>query len=301
MPATSIRDLVIKDDDVVIGTHGRSFWILDNVTPLRQAATARAARDAYLFEPQAAWRVRWNMNTDTPLPPEEPAGENPPDGAMIDYWLKRPGSNVTLEIVDAAGALVRRYSSIDPPSYTVESEASRVNFPSWWVQPPTMLASAQGLQRFVWDLHYAPPKAFSSSYPIAAIPGHTPRLPQGPWVPPGAYTVRLTAAGRTLERALTVRMDPRVKTAPADLQQQFDLSMSLYDAINRAHDSVERLRASRGPAAASPAETELARLHGQMLSIYGILQGADVKPTSQVVAAVARLRAAVDRALEPAR
>jgi len=268
MPATSIRDLVIKDDDVVIGTHGRSFWILDNVTPLRQAAEARRASDVFLFEPQAAWRVRWNLNTDTPLPPEEPAGENPPDGAMIDYWLKRPGSGVTLEILDANGSLVRRYASTDPPPYTVESEASWVNFPSWWVQPPVTLPSAQGLQRFVWDLKYAPPRVTSFSYPIAAIPGNTTRQPQGPWVMPGTYTVRLTAFGRTLERPLTVRMDPRVKASPEDLQLQFDLSMQLYRRINDTQDQ---------------------RLKAQMLSVYGMLQGADVRPTPQIIEAARAL------------
>ena len=268
MPATSVRDLVVKDDDLAIGTHGRSFWILDNVTPLRQAAEARKAADVFLFAPQSAWRVRSNMNTDTPLPPEEPVGENPPDGAIIDYWLKRPGSAVTLEILDSSGALVRRYNSIDQPDYTVESEASRVNFPSWWVQPPTTLPSAPGLQRFVWDLKYAPPRAASYSYPIAAVPGRTPRMPQGPWVMPGTYTVRLTALGRTIERPLTVRMDPRVKASAADLQMQFDLSMQLYRRINDATDAAAAAR---------------------MLSVYGMLQAADVRPTTQLVEAVRTL------------
>ncbi len=283
MPATSVRDLIVKDDDLVIGTHGRSFWILDNVTPLRQAVDARKAQDAFLFAPQAAWRVRDNMNTDTPLPPEEPTGENPPDGAIIDYWLKRPGSGVSLEIRDAKGVVVRSYSSIDPPAYTVEGEASRVNFPSWWVEPPSTLPSAQGLQRFVWDLKYAPPRAFSYSYPIAAVPGRTPRLPQGPWVPPGTYTVRLTALGRTLERPLTVRMDPRVTASAADLQLQFDLSLDLYNRINVAYDEIMRMRAARGGGAAGEAETALVRRHAQMLSVYGMLQAADVKPTPQLI------------------
>ncbi len=297
MPATSVRDLVIKDDDVVIGTHGRSFWILDNVTPLRQAAAARDAREAFLFAPADAWRVRWNMNTDTPLPPEEPAGKNPPDGAMIDYWLKQPASGVVLEIVDAAGAAVRTFSSIDPPAYTVEGETPRVNFPSWWVQPPATLRSAQGLHRFVWDLKYAPPRAFSYSYPIAAIPGNTPREPMGLSVQPGTYTVRLTAHGRTLERPLTVKMDPRVTTPAADLQLQFDLSKTVYDGINRAHDAIARMRQTRGDAAATPGETALLRVHQQLVSMLGLLQDADVKPTTQAIAAVGELGSALERAI----
>ncbi|MDQ3171480.1 MAG: glycoside hydrolase [Acidobacteriota bacterium] len=297
MPATSVRDLVIKDDDVVIGTHGRSFWILDNITPLRQAAAARDAREAFLFAPADAWRVRWNMNTDTPLPPEEPAGKNPPDGAMIDYWLKQPASGVVLEIVDPAGAIVRTFSSIDPPAYTVEGETPRVNFPSWWVQPPATLRSAQGLHRSVWDLKYAPPRAFSYSYPIAAIPGNTPREPQGLSVQPGRYTVRLTAHGSTLERPLTVKMDPRVTTPVADLQLQFDLSKALYDGINRAHDAIARMRQTRGNAAVTPGETALMRVHQQMVSMLGLLQEADVKPTTQVIAAVRELGSALEVAI----
>ena len=114
MPATSIRDLVIHDDDIVVATHGRSFWILDDITPLRQMTQQVDASGATLFRPQAAWRVRWNTNTDTPLPPEEPAGENPPDGAIIDYVIGREAPRpVSLEIRDSTGYLVRRFSSED--------------------------------------------------------------------------------------------------------------------------------------------------------------------------------------------
>ena len=114
LPATSIRDLVIKDDDLVVGTHGRGFWILDDVTPLRQLTAEVAAAAVHLFRPQTATRVRWNMYTDTPMPQEEPAGQNPPDGAILTYRLARDARGpVTLEILDAKGALVRRYSSDD--------------------------------------------------------------------------------------------------------------------------------------------------------------------------------------------
>src|SRR5206468_757517 len=116
MPATSIRDLVIHDDDVVVGTHGRSFWILDNIMPLRQLNAEVASAEAFLFRPQVAYRVRWNLNTDTPLPPEEPAGHNPPDGAVIDYFLKSPSAGpITLEILDSQNKVVRRFTSTDLP------------------------------------------------------------------------------------------------------------------------------------------------------------------------------------------
>ena len=110
MPATSIRDLVVHENDLVVGTHGRSFWILDDVTPLRQAEREVAAADSFLFKPETAWRVRRSVNTDTPIPPEEPMGQNPPAGAIIDYWLKADAKLVTLEILDQNHRLVRRYS-----------------------------------------------------------------------------------------------------------------------------------------------------------------------------------------------
>ena len=114
MPATSIRDLVFKDDDVVVGTHGRSFWILDDIACLRQMTPETAQKDAVLYKSSLAVRVRWDMNTDTPLPPDEPAGQNPPDGAVIDYWLKADAAQpVKLEILDARGKVVRHYASTD--------------------------------------------------------------------------------------------------------------------------------------------------------------------------------------------
>jgi photosystem II stability/assembly factor-like uncharacterized protein len=126
MPATSIRDLVVKDDDLVVGTHGRSFWILDDITPLRRIAPAALQDAAFLFPPQQAWRFRWNKNTDTPLPPDEPAGQNPPDGAIVHYFLKGAAAGpVTLEIVDGAGTVVRRYRSDDTPEPPVEAATSR--------------------------------------------------------------------------------------------------------------------------------------------------------------------------------
>src|SRR5262249_26418780 len=156
MPATSIRDLVVHGDDIVVGTHGRSFWILDDITPLRQLTPEVASAAAHLFRPQVAYRVRWNLNTDTPLPPDEPAGKNPPDGAIINYYLRDKASGpVVLEILDSAGKSVRRYSSndrpepVDPKSLTIAVE---------WVRPPQVLSAEPGSHRFAWDLHYPPPE-----------------------------------------------------------------------------------------------------------------------------------------------
>ena len=262
MPATSIRDLVIKDDDLVIGTHGRSFWILDDITPLRQVGTRVAASAVHLYRPQDAWRVRWNMNTDTPLPPDEPAGENPPDGAIINYFLRTPVAAVLVEVIDVGGRVVRRYTSEEK----VEPPRDEGQVPRYWIRPPQPPAKTAGMHRIAWDLHYAPPKA-SFSYPIAATPANTARVPTGPWAPPGGYTVRLTAGGQTLTQPLRLRMDPRVKTPSSALDQQFRLSMRLYDAINRLFDLGDRARP----------------LHGQLLQLYAVVQGADVAPASQVV------------------
>jgi photosystem II stability/assembly factor-like uncharacterized protein len=265
MPATSIRDLVIKDDDLVIGTHGRSFWILSDITPLRQVGPRVAAAAVHLYRPQDAWRVRWNMNTDTPLPPDEPAGENPPDGAVINYWLKAPVASVLVEIVDAAGRVARRYTS-EEKAEPVRDEG---NAPRYWIRPAKPPGKTAGMHRVVWDLHYTPPRA-ASSFPIAATPGNTVRVPAGAWAPAGGYTVRLTAAGQTVTAPLRVRMDPRVKAPPSALQQQFTLSMRIVPAMNRLFD----LGAANDRARA---------LHSQLLQIYNTLQGADVAPASQVV------------------
>ena len=275
MPATSIRDLVIKDDDLVVGTHGRGFWILDNITPLRQATAKALEEDAVLFKPATAVRFQWNKNTDTPLPPDEPSAPNPPDGAVIDYYLKTPATTVvTLEVLDAAGKTVRRYASDEqaPPVKDVG------NVPAYWIRPVRILSADAGLHRFVWDLHYPPPPG-GQEYPIAATPRDTAPEPKGPWVLPGTYTVKLTANGRSVTQPLTVKMDPRVKTPPLGLQQQFTLSKRLYDAMVEIDP---RLRGG-------PENPELSRLSNQIAAAYGVIQEAAVAPPLQVASAAERL------------
>jgi photosystem II stability/assembly factor-like uncharacterized protein len=178
LPTISIRDLVIHADDIVVGTHGRSFWILDNITPLRQLTPQVAAADAYLFAPSVTYRVRRNNNTDTPLLPEEPAGKNPPDGAMIDFLLNSATSSpVVLEISDSSGKLVRRFSSADKPDVV---DPNRVNIPTYWIRPEQTLQAQPGMHRFVWDLRYPPPDSLHREYPISAIFHDTPLYPLGP-------------------------------------------------------------------------------------------------------------------------
>jgi hypothetical protein len=294
------------------------------VTPLRQIDDRAVAADAHLFEPQEAWRWRWNTWTDTPLPPDEPAGQNPPDGAVISYHLKAAATGpVTLQILAAGGEVVRTYSSGDPPEQPIEGR----NIPDYWIRPPQRLRTDAGLHRFVWDLHYPPPAVDTFSYPISAIGRDTWREPRGMWVMPGAYTVRLTVDGRAYERPLKVKMDPRVKTAAAGLLQQFNLSKQMYDGIAEAGRLLERMRVRRadtavalksavgpeadrlkkldaelaalegagggrggfGPPAAPGAPRSLSRLRAEMAAIYEVLQDADAAPTSQVRGAVAEL------------
>ncbi len=243
LPRTSMRDLWIHDRDLIVATHGRSFWILDDLSPLRQIDAAVAASEIHLFRPAPAVRVKRDTNTDTPLPPDEPAGRNPPDGAVIDYVLARalPGP-VVLEILDAAGRPVRRFSSADPPEATEEDLQKNAPVPLYWLRRASPLSAEAGMHRWVWDLHYPPPGSERHEYPISAIPGDTPRLPLGPTALPGRYTVRLTAGPAVLSVPLEVTMDPRVKAAPADLERLFRSETNLVSRMNRAYDTTLRAR-----------------------------------------------------------
>ena len=227
MPATSIRDLVIKDDDIVIGTHGRSFWILDNITPLRQLKV-NAPTATTLYKPQQAIRVRWNMNTDTPLPPEEPAGENPPDGAVIDYYLNNNEEEVQLDILNDKGTLIRRFSNKDT-LYKIPD----VNIPLYWIRPQQILAAKQGAHRFLWDMKYTPLNV-PVEYPMTAVIHNTAPVATAPWVMPGNYTVKLTVKGKVYTQNLAIKMDPRVKTPIAQLQKQHDLSVICYEGRKKS-------------------------------------------------------------------
>ncbi len=244
LPPTSIRDLVVHHDDVVVGTHGRSFWILDNITPLRQFSPEIANARAHLFAPQLTYRVRRNNNTDTPLPPEEPAGQNPPDGAMIDYSLKAATSApVTLEIVDASsGQTVRRFSSADRPEPV---NAKELDVPTYWVRPARVLSAEAGMHRFIWNLAYPEPDVLEHQYPISAIYHDTPRYPLGATVPPGQYKIVLTIGGQSYTQALEIRMDPRVKTTPEDLRQQFELDRKVAGALHQDFEALQQVRSLR--------------------------------------------------------
>src|SRR5260370_6182660 len=216
-----MRDVWINDNALIVAPHGRSFWILDDTASLREITQSLATSEPHLFKPASAYRVRRSTNTDTPLPPDEPAAATPPDGAIIDYYLPRSASGpVTLEILDAQGQLVRRFSSADQPPVS-DAELKKQLIPPYWVRPFRSLPTDAGMHRWVWDLHYPPPTSIRHEYPIAAVPHDTPRSPLGPSAVPGQYSVRLTVNGKSQTALLTLKLDPRVKTSTASQDKKF--------------------------------------------------------------------------------
>ena len=317
MPATSIRDLTIKDDDLIAATHGRGFWILDDVRPLRQIDASLTGSQAFLFRPQTALRVRWDTNTDTPLPPDVPAGQNPPDGAIIDYYLASQTTGVvTLEVVDGKGNVVRHYASNDP----VPPIDPMLDIPKYWIRPPLVLSNAPGVHRFLWDTRYAPIPQRKPQYGMEAVVHDTPPTPTAPWVMPGKYTVRLTVNGQTLTQPLIVKMDPRVHTPLVQLAQQFEISKQIYDDLIASNAALEELRGRRSQLAQthSPLEQQAAALEGEQRrglraaagppsfatangALFGLLtaiQNADVAPTAATISAVTESRHVLAQVME---
>jgi photosystem II stability/assembly factor-like uncharacterized protein len=308
LPHTSMRDLAVHGADLIVATHGRGFWVLDDVSRLRQLAVAKL-REPFLIAPAPAYRVQRSTWTDTPIPPDEPVAANPPDGAVLEYYLPRDVAGVVvLEVFDAAGASVRRYASDDRPVPSAE-ELARQLIPAYWVAEPRTLPRAAGTHRWVWDLRYPAPQTTSRGYPISAVPHATPREPLGPVSLPGNYTVRLTVEGHRLETPLVVRADPRVALPPAAYAAQLLLAQQLVGLLN---DSTRALLAARslraqlkalpqlGPAAEAghaydarlaalidPPEPAgggapapgLARVQGELETLYAAVIRADAAPT----------------------
>jgi hypothetical protein len=202
--------LVVHDDDLVVGTHGRGFWILDDISPLRELTPEIAASDAHLFAPRPTFRLPRDTNTDTPLPPEEPAGKNPPDGAILYYYLKANSTGpVGIDILDNTGKVIARFESTDQP----RPPGPALNVPTYWLRPFERPAATAGMHRFIWDLHAAPAEGGSGrggrgGPPISAIFRDTP-VAQGAWMPAGSYTVNLTVDGKSYTQPLLVKPDPR--------------------------------------------------------------------------------------------
>jgi photosystem II stability/assembly factor-like uncharacterized protein len=274
LPAASVRDLIVHGDDLVIGTYGRAFWILDDVTPLRQINAEVSSADAYLFKPAATIRVRNNTDFDTPFPPEMTHGDNPPDGAILNYYLKSaPQGPVTIGIYDSGGKLVRELTSVAPPP---EPEP-QLNVPNYWIERPHPLATAAGGSRAVWDLRYTRPTPIgpygTGAYPISALFGATPPEPRGPLVTPGTYEARLAVNGRTYRQTFQVTMDPRVKTSAEGIVAQRDLGLKILDAMAVAYAANQQVADVRAALAAAGDGEEVKALASKAAGFGGAPAG----------------------------
>jgi photosystem II stability/assembly factor-like uncharacterized protein len=299
LPTTGVNDLLVKGDDLIAATQGRGLWSLDAVTPLRGLAEVVAAGQAALLPLSPALRLRGNQNKDTPLPPEEPRAENPPTGAIFDYWLPAESqSPVTLEIADAAGKIVRRFSSAD----TFTRPHADVYFAERWLGWPASLTKKAGHNRFVWNLRGSQPRAIDYEYSIAAVPGgELSALPLGAFVLPGKYEARLTVGGQTLRQALEVRMDPRVKTTEEDLRAlrdlQTEVEAELAKSAELAEEVEEKTKRAENVAAGQSRDAQAAKnaiaafagaprgetaaeVNADLASLATDLENADAAPTA---------------------
>jgi len=301
LPVSPVHDLVIKDNDLVTATHGRSFWILDDISPLRQLTGEIQAAPAHLFQPSTAMRVRSSTNHDTPLPPEEPAGENPPPGAVFYYYLKSPAQGeVKLEVLDAKGQVIRSYSSKDQPF----SPPTLPAFPMYWFKPADPLSPAAGMHRFIWDLRYSAPPIPQPGYSMSTVAGgDVPREPEGPQALPGSYQIRLSVDGKTYTQLFKLVMDSRVKTSTQDLEKQFALELKLVQTVAQANQAIEEIHAAaqagkistddekklagarrrRGEAEqdGGPSQPAFAQVIGNLSQLIVAVDSADAAPTSQ--------------------
>jgi photosystem II stability/assembly factor-like uncharacterized protein len=266
MPAVSVRDLKVHGDDLIAATHGRGFMVLDDLTPLRQIDAAVAKAHVTLYKPEAAVRVRWDMNPPTPW--RMPSQPNPPPGAIIDYYLAANVSGpVTLDIMDSRGEVVRHFSSTDPEKPV---DPTKLDVPDWWPRPPMNLSTEAGMHRFVWDMHYPPAPGSSQDLDDnQAVEEDTPVRPSSPWIMPGTYTVKLTANGQSHTQPLTVEMDPRVQTPESALQQQFDASMRAYREAMAAGAALEQVRDLEKKPAAGKSPAELTSYRKQLEALSG--------------------------------
>jgi hypothetical protein len=317
LPATVVSDLTVHDNDVVISTYGRGFWILDDVSPLRQLREMAAGEPAFLFKPSPASRARWDNTQDTPLPPEMKVGDNPPEGAIIDYYLSAPASGVvTLTISDASGATIREYTSVAPPTDT-----TMANVPEYWLAPPMVLPTSAGMHRVNWDLRYPDPPTLNYGYggnlldyreytlSWHALPGQTPRTTLvGPMVLPGTYTAKLTVNGRSYAQSFEVVPDPRVAATPAALAAQFRLQQRMVAGIAATHHAFNFIQQLRSQPAAQPIDAALGEIASGPAGLGSVHRDlarrlndqlvGDIEPTPSVIAGVDAPCRAIDAALD---
>jgi hypothetical protein len=327
-----VRDLDVHGSDLIAATFGRALWVLDDLTPLRQTSSEVAS--ARLYHPEPAVRARWDVNPDTPLQAETPAGTNPPDGAIIYYYLKSAAGEAKLDIYDKRGNYVRGFSNVPEPAPKVPANA-----PEYWFAQEPALSTHAGVNRFVWDLRYPHPDTLPYGYygnlldyveytlPDHAIPGETPRYqPQGQLVAPGEYQIVLTVGGKTYKQALTVKPDPRVPATQENFDRQSALAESIAaqmkisaDMFYQVHDLREAVGdrkkalaaiagADEATAAINALEKKMAPLGSERRSVFGLInrdqarlitmvETADVRPSDSATAAAADLCALLNRFL----
>jgi photosystem II stability/assembly factor-like uncharacterized protein len=284
LPTTSVRDLAVRDNDLVAATFGRAFWILDDLSPLQQLDAQVAAAPAHLFQPTEAVRVRRDTNSDTPLPPEMPAGTNPPAGAILDYTLRAlPSQPIELAIYDANGNLVRQFSSAPLPESVRRPEKWPI-IADYWMADPQPLPSHIGMNRFVWDLRYSPPLSMGHSYPMSAVPHETPAGPEGPLVVPGKYVVKLRVAGQAYTQPLTVRPDPRENSPASAFASQLSLEQKIMNGMRESYRAYKAAKQHGDDNAAG----QFAGLNGTLSELAGEIEGADAAPTPAMSDAVRR-------------
>ncbi len=317
LPATPVTDLEIHGDDLAISTYGRGLWILDDISPIRQFSPELLAAPVRLLKPVTAIRVRWDTYEDTPLPIETPSAKNPPDGVLVDYYLKtsHPGE-VSITIRDADGNEVRKFTG-----NMREPNLPPANVPEYWFGNTASVDGTAGLHRFVWDLRYDSPEALPASYygPILqyteytladhAIPHETPRRqPQGPLVVPGDYTIELTVDGHTYRQQLTVKLDPRVSASQGDLEAQLaqarriasgmEVSYSEYQKLKTLTDALEKRRKT-GKAQSADLDTQIKAIAQGTQAVPGLgpvnrdlsrllfsIESADQRPTAPQLQAI---------------
>ncbi|MEP6764991.1 MAG: hypothetical protein ABJB66_11795, partial [Gemmatimonadaceae bacterium] len=276
LPNTSYRDATIKGNDLVVGTYGRGIWVLDDYAVLRQMTTDVARQSVHLFKPDASVRVRRNVGDNTPFPPETPHALNPPDGVVVFYSLAaKPAGDITLDVTDSTGAMVRHMSSV---AMSPVPESARPPLPNFWIRDPESLPTAVGLNRTNWDVRYDAPPSFTHSFEINANPGLTPTSPEGALAAPGLYTFKLTVDGKSFTQTARVANDPRSSASLADVSAQALLLKKIQDGIRATYEGAAQVTAYRtalGTAASADTTTESAKAIAEFRAKLGVFGGDD--------------------------
>ncbi len=314
LPLSPVHDLVVHGTDLIAATHGRSLWILDDVTPLRQVTPGLAGTAMHLFRPTPAIRLRRSENHDTPMPPEVPRGDNGPTGAVIDYWLASSTSDpVVLDVLDSSGRVLRHFGS-DQPTDTIDAVQPHPPpfFSTRWLPQLATLTANAGHNRFVWDLRLPRPSATSHTYSSNVVPLEGGEVePAGPLVVPGVYRVRLTVHGASQAQPLVVSLDPRVRVTSMALRAQLALALQTGAALTEATTLARAVRATRDslatrqPAAPSGLRDAMAHLEHALDSLHfgeiganlgsleTAIESADRKPTAGMDSVYSTLRSAL--------